>query len=89
VCLTRKERLHLESIASREDRDLGYLCSWFIEWGIAQYMSLGLSLVDLANTKMVRDKLARKWAEERLSLREEARRLDETNSDSSTERRRA
>lgn len=89
LCLRRKDREHLESIARREDRDLGYLCSWFVEWGMEQYEKLGLSLVELKDVKVVRDKLVQKWVKERLALRGEAQRLHEELSDSSSERKRA
>lgn len=89
LCLTREDREELARIAQREDRNLGYLATWFVEWGIDQYSKLGISLVELKDTKVVRDKLVRKRAEQRLMLREEAHGLDEELSGSSPERKRA
>jgi hypothetical protein len=89
LCLTRADREALESIAVREDRDLGYLASWFVEWGIDHYRKLGISLVELSSVKVVREKLVRRRAAERLILREEAHRLHEEISESSPERKRA
>lgn len=89
LCLRREDRLKLEAIAQREDRDLGYLCAWFVEWGMEQYANLGLSLPDLRDIHLVRDRLARKSAAARLDLRREAQHLDEENSGSSPERKRA
>lgn len=79
----------LEVIARREDRDLGYLCSWFVEWGMEQYAKLGLSLVELRDTEMVIGKLRKNRAEHRLNLREEAQNLHEESHGSSPERRHA
>lgn len=89
LCLTRADREALEVIARREDRNLGYLATWFVEWGIDQYTKLGISLADLRSTKVIRDKLVRKRAEVRLTLREEAQSLHEELSESSPERKRA
>ncbi len=89
LCLTRTDREALESIARREDRNLGYLATWFVEWGIDHYRKLGISLVELNNAKVVRGKLLRKRAAERLGLREEAHSLHEELSGSSPERKRA
>lgn len=89
LCLTRADREALEGIARREDRDLGYLASWFVEWGIEHYQKLGISLVELSSVKVVREKLVRRRAAERLVLREEARRLHEETSESSPESKQA
>jgi hypothetical protein len=89
LCLTREDREKLAKIAQREDRNLGYLATWFVEWGINLYSKLGVSLVELKDTKVVRDKDLRKRAEQRLMLREEAHSLNEELSGSSPERKRA
>jgi hypothetical protein len=89
LCLTRDDREALENIAQREDRDLGYLAAWFVEWGIEHYQKLGISLVELSSVKVVREKLVRRRAAERLVLREEARRLHEETSESSPKRQQA
>lgn len=89
LCLRRTDRLKLEEIAQLEDRDLGYLCSWFVEWGMEQYQNSGLSLTQLRSTKLVREKLRAKHAEQRLTLRVEAQRSNEELSGSSPERKRA
>ena len=86
LCLRRADREKLQAIAVREDRDLGYLCSWFVEWGMEQYEKLNSSLVELKDAQMVR-KPARRRAEERLSLREEAQRLHDQPHGSATETR--
>ncbi len=89
LCLTRADSEALAAIARREDRPLGYLATWFVEWGIDHYAKLGISLVELKNAKVIRDKLVRKRAGERLTLREEAHRLHEEISGSSPERKQA
>jgi hypothetical protein len=89
LCITREDREALEEIAEREDRELGYLAGWFLQWGIRQYRSAGASLVTLKNTKIARDKQMKKQAEQRLVLREEAQREHEQLSGSSPERKRA
>jgi hypothetical protein len=89
MCLTEQERIELEAIAAREDRDLGYLATWFLTWGIQQYKSLNATLVELNNTKVVREQMSRKRATERLVLREEAQTINEQLSGPSPERKRA
>jgi hypothetical protein len=89
LCLTPVDREALEAIARREDRNPGYLATWFVEWGILHYSKLGISLVELKGAKVVRDKFVRKQAERRLVLREEAHGLHEEISGSSPERKRA
>ena len=89
LCLTRADREALNAIALVEDRNLGYLATWFVEWGIERYRELGISLVELKGTKIVRDKLVRKRAAMRLALREEAQSSHEELSESSPERKRA
>jgi hypothetical protein len=89
MCLTVTLRNELERIAEREDRDLGYLATWFVEWGIQQYQTLDASLVELQTTRVVRDKVIHKRAEKRLVLREEAARQHEKLRGSSPERKRA
>lgn len=89
LCLRQSERAKLDILAEREDRDLGYLCSWLVEWGLVQYETLGLSLVELKEARVVRDKVLRKRSEERLNLRQEAHRRHEELSGGSPERKRA
>ncbi len=89
LCLTRADREALEAIAQREDRNLGYLATWFVQWGIDHYRKLGISLVELKNRKLMGERLVRKRAEDRLTLRKEAHRSHEELSDSSPERKRA
>jgi hypothetical protein len=89
LCLTESEREALEQIAEREDRELGYLASWFVQWGIRQYVSAGASLVALRQLKVARLKEIQKQSAERLVLREEAQRENEAVSDRAGEKKRA
>jgi hypothetical protein len=77
----------LKKIAAIEDRDCGYLASWFLSWGIEQYLRLGNSLVALKPLRVVPNKQLLKHARTRLALREEVARLDAENA--TPERRRA
>lgn len=72
MCLRLEDRKRLEAIAAVEDRDLGYVCSWFVEWGMELYVKLGVSLRDLKELEISPDKTMQKRAAERLKLREEA-----------------
>jgi hypothetical protein len=89
MCVTVHDRADLEMIAAREDRDLGYLATWFVQWGIEQYKTLSATLVELGSTRVVRDKVIRKRAEERLILREEVATKYAKHPRSSPERKRA
>ena len=89
MCITQADRTALEQIARREDRDLGYLAGWFLQWGIEQYLAVGASLVTLKSTKVVRDKQIRKDASERLVLRKEAQFEDEQITRATRQKKRA
>lgn len=87
LCLTEESRRALEIIAEREDRDLGYLASWFLQWGILQYRDTGLSLVELRHIKIILKKEISSQARKRLELREEATREHEEFPDEREKRR--
>jgi hypothetical protein len=85
--MTLEDRKMLEDIASREDRDLGYIATWFLRWGMDQYRSLGGSLVTMRTIQLVSDeKAVDRQAVIRLRLREEAHaKYDQATSESHRE----
>ena len=94
VCITRLERKALEELSRREDRDLGYLAGWFLEWGLQQYLTVGASLRDLRRGKIVMPDSPehdQRMARLRVQLREEAARApdEENQTVPSRERKRA
>lgn len=51
---------------------MGYVCAWFVEFGLNLYEKWGLSLVDLSQMEIYNNKEIEKLALERLMLRHKA-----------------
>lgn len=75
--LTKGDRQALRLIAQREDRDAGYVASWLVHWGIEQYESLHVSLVEMKAIHLYSELDVTEKARIRLELRREAQKANE------------